>query len=69
MTLRIMTLELPEMKKTAIGVHGIKLSKEDYVKECYLLYDGEQQSVEIGGNTVALERLKLSKRGLKGSRH
>ncbi len=69
MTLRIMTLELPEMKKTAIGVHGIKLSKEDHVKECYLLYDGEQQSVEIGGNTVALERLKLSKRGLKGSRH
>ncbi|SDB27753.1 DNA gyrase/topoisomerase IV subunit A [Eubacterium oxidoreducens] len=69
MLLRIMLLELPEMKKTAVGVHGIKLNNGDYVKDCHLLYEGDSPMLEIGGKQVALNRLKISSRATKGTKH
>ncbi len=69
MLLRIMLLDLPEMKKTAVGVHGIKLNAQDEVKDCYLLYEGDTKNLEIGGKSVALNRLKISSRASKGTKH
>lgn len=58
--------EVPEKKKTAIGVKGIELEKGDEVSKLYVLKENEERSVEVKGTEVALHRLRLSKRGKKG---
>ena len=69
MFLRISTLEIPQKKKGAIGVRGIRLAQNDQVKEYYVLAEGDTASVESSGKEVNLHRLKIGSRDTKGSRH
>ncbi len=60
--------EIPEKKKGAVGVRGIKLEKEDFVSDVYLYNEGDDISIDYKGKSVELGRLKLSHRDTKGTK-
>ena len=60
--------EIPDMKKTAAGVHGMKLSKEDTIESAYVLAPDEQKTVTYHDHTVDLSHLRQAGRGGKGSK-
>ncbi|MBQ6812467.1 MAG: DNA topoisomerase, partial [Agathobacter sp.] len=64
--LRIECATIPEKKKTAIGVRGMKLDKNDELKGIYILADGENETVEVKGKEIALNRLHIGNRDTKG---
>lgn len=64
--LRIECAAIPEKKKTAVGVRGMKLDKGDELKEIFILADGENQVVEVKGKEIALNRLHIGNRDTKG---
>ena len=66
MFLRIDCGTIPEKKKSAVGVRGMKLDKNDELKYIYVLEEGESQSVEVKGKEVALQRLHVGNRDTKG---
>ena len=64
--LRINCMQIPEKKKSAVGVRGMKLEQQDYLKEIYILEEGQAMSVEVKGKEVALQRLHIGNRDTKG---
>ncbi len=60
--------EVAEKKKSAIGVRGIRLKKNDELEEVYLLEEGQEISVTYGEKEVWLNRLKLAKRDGMGTK-
>lgn len=66
--LRFMAEEIPEKKKGAIGVRGMKLGAKDELTAVYLLQEGNTQVVDTGRKEVHLNRLKVSKRDTKGTK-
>jgi DNA gyrase subunit A len=64
--LRIDAASVPEKKKGAVGVRGMKLSAGDRLKECYLFGEGENPEIEVRGKSVALGRLHIAGRDGKG---
>ena len=68
MFLRFPLREIPEKKKGAIGVRGIKLDKDDYITDVYVLDAGDNLEVEFKGKKVELRKLKTTKRDGKGQK-
>ena len=66
--LRIPVSEIPEKKKAAAGVRGIRLSEGDILKDVWVLPEGTSREEEVNGKTVSLNRLKVSSRDKTGSR-
>lgn len=66
--LRFELKEIPEKKKGAIGVRGIKLASEDYITDVYVLDAGDNKIIEYKGKEVALRKLKTAKRDTKGTK-
>ena len=66
--LRFLKNEVPEKKKTAIGVRGIHLGDKDEVEHAYLLENKMDYTTEYKGKNVTLNRLKLAKRDSKGTK-
>ena len=64
--LRIACESIPEKKKSAIGVRGMKLDANDALKNIYVLADGESETIEVKGKEVALNRLHIGNRDTKG---
>ena len=64
--LRIECANIPEKKKSAVGVRGMKLDKKDELKNIYVLGDGENEMVEVKGKEFALNRLHIGNRDTKG---
>ena len=64
--LRIECATIPEKKKSAVGVRGMKLDKNDELKNIYVLSDGENEMVEVKGKEFALNRLHIGNRDTKG---
>ena len=64
--LRFPLKDVPEKKKGAVGVRGIKLSADDFVSEVYLIDVGDDDIVEYKGKKVELRKLKTGKRDTKG---
>ncbi|WP_313584923.1 DNA gyrase/topoisomerase IV subunit A [Lacrimispora sp.] len=64
--LRFQTEEIPEMKKNARGVRGIKLAPGEELENIYLL--GEDPIIHYKEKEVHLNRLKIGKRDGKGSK-
>ena len=64
--IRFTTAEIPEKKKTAVGVRGIRLMKNDMTEYGYLISGGNEFSIEYSGRQISLNHLKLSKRDGKG---
>ncbi len=66
--LRFPASEIPEKKKGAVGVRGIKLQKSDELERIHLLEEGVDTKVPYGEKEVTLNRLKLAKRDGMGTR-
>ncbi len=60
--------EIPQKKKGAAGVRGIKLSKDDYVDDVYLLTNGDELTMEYKGKTIDFAKMKLAHRDTKGTK-
>ncbi|MBQ4417578.1 MAG: DNA topoisomerase 4 subunit A [Butyrivibrio sp.] len=60
---------IPAKKKNAVGVRGMKLSKNDFVRRVFYLEDTDTQTVETdSGRTLALNTVKITSRDAKGSK-
>ena len=66
--LRFHGSEISEMKKTASGVRGIKLQKNDVVENVYLFEEGKESRVIYKEKELTLNRLKQSSRGSGGTK-
>ena len=64
--LRFALEEIPEKKKGAIGVRGMKLGAKDFVEQVYYTMDFVDQTIEYKGRQVELNKLKAGKRDGKG---
>ena len=64
--LRFAIGEIPEMKKNARGVRGIKLAEQELLEQVYFV--GEQPVITYKKKEVHLNRLKMGKRDGKGSK-
>ena len=60
--LRFAADDIPQKKKGAVGVRGIRLQKKDELEEVYLFTEGTETKVKVGEREVTLNRLKQAKR-------
>ncbi len=68
MFLRFEIGDIPEQKKTAQGVRGIKLTDQDVVENAWLLSRGQKAVINIHDKEIDISKLKLSKRDSKGTK-
>ena len=66
--LRISASDVPEKKKNAIGVRGMKLQKDDTIEAVYLFEEGNEKKVIFHEKEISLNRLKLAKRDGVGTK-
>lgn len=66
--LRFLKEEIPEKKKTAIGVRGMRLGDQDCLEHAYLLESRMEYQVEYKGKSMVLNKVKLGKRDTKGTK-
>ncbi len=66
--LRFHSSEISEMKKTAIGVRGIKLQKNDVVEQVHLFEEGKETKVIYKEKEISLNRLKQASRAGSGNK-
>ena len=66
--LRIDISSIPEKKKGAVGVRGMKLGAGDALTAIYLLNAEDSLSIEVKGKEVALNRLRTAGRDTKGTK-
>lgn len=60
--------EIPEKKKGAVGVRGMKLGPNDSIENVYFTLNGMDQSVTYKDKQIDLSKLKLGKRDTKGTK-
>ena len=60
--------EVPEKKKGAIGVRGIRLRKKDELEQVHLFEEGTECTAAFGEKEVSLHRLKAGKRDGTGTK-
>ena len=60
--------EIPEKKKNAIGVRGMKLTGTDHIENVYYLCSGVENTVEYRDKSLDLHKLKSAKRDGKGTK-
>ncbi len=66
--IRFLKEEIPEKKKTAIGVRAMRLGEEDELEHAYLLENRMEYAIEYGSRKLVLNKLKLSRRDTKGTK-
>ena len=66
--LRFSIDEIPEKKKGAIGVRGMKLADKDVVENVYYTKNAVETTIEYKGKELILNNLKLGKRDSKGTK-
>ena len=66
MFLRIEENTVPEKKKGAVGVRGMRLAEGDSLSHIYLLAADASQTIELKGKEVALNRIRVANRDTKG---
>ncbi len=64
--LRIDAATIPQKKKTAVGVRGMKLDAKDKLSNIYILRPGEGDTIKVKGKEVYLNRLHIGTRDTKG---
>ena len=64
--LRFPLEEIPEKKKAAIGVRGMKLGAKDKVTDVYYTQNAVEQTIEYKDKMLELNKIKLGKRDGKG---
>ena len=60
--------EIPEKKKGAVGVRGIKLGNDDKLEDVYLIPESADITIDYNGKEVSLKKLKMAKRDAKGTK-
>lgn len=66
--LRFDVNEISELKKTALGVRGMKLGSNDYIENVYYRQAGSDLPIEYNNKKIELNRIKVSKRDTKGTK-
>lgn len=66
--LRIDASQIPQKKKGAVGVRGMRLGDGDGLKGIHLLAGTENVSLEVKGKEVVLNRLHIGNRDTKGTK-
>ena len=66
--LRFPIEEIPEKKKGAVGVRGMKLSDKDYIEQVYYTRNAVETTIEYKGKNIILNNLKPAKRDGKGTK-
>ena len=64
--LRIDAMTVPEKKKGAVGVRGIRLGKDDELVKVHHIADGGNKIVSLKGKKISLNRLHIASRDSKG---
>lgn len=64
--LRFAVDEIPEKKKGAVGVRGMKLGAKDRVENVYYTMNSIDKTIEYKGKKIELNKLKAGKRDGKG---
>ena len=64
--LRFALEEIPEKKKGAVGVRGMKLGAKDYLENVYYTRNAQEQTVEYKEKMLELNKIKLGSRDGKG---
>ncbi len=64
--LRIDAANIPEKKKMAVGVRGMRLDAKDSMAGIYVLRPGENDVIQVKGKDVYLNRLHIGSRDTKG---
>ena len=60
--------EVPELKKTAVGVRAAALGDGDFVERVYLIENGREFAADYRDSKILLNRLKTAKRGGRGAK-
>ena len=66
--LRFPIEEIPEKKKGAVGVRGMKLGAKDKVERVYYTQNGVEVSIEYKEKKILLNNLKAAKRDTRGTK-
>ena len=66
MFLRIQVSEIPQKKKAALGVRGMKLAAKDTLAQVYVIGENEEKAVKIKDKDIYLNRLHVAGRDTKG---
>ena len=66
--LRFPAADVPEKKKGAVGVRGIRLVKQDFLEHVYVFADGVEVKTVYKEKEVTLNRLKTAKRDTQGTK-
>ncbi len=64
--LRFALEEVPEKKKGAVGIRGMKLGDKDLVEGVYYTQNGMEASIQYKSRNLVLNSLKLGRRDTKG---
>ncbi len=60
--------DIPQKKKAAVGVRGIKLSKDDYIDDVFILSEGDSFTMDYKGRSLDFGKMKLAHRDTKGTK-
>ncbi len=66
--LKFPVADVPEKKRGAVGVRGMKLQKKDELEMVYVFEDGTETVVIFGEKEVYLNRLRQAKRDTQGTK-
>lgn len=66
--LRFLLTEIPDKKKGAVGVRGMKLGAKDFVEEVYYTQNAVETKIVYKEKEVNLTALKLGRRDTKGTK-
>ena len=66
--LRFDTDEISELKKTAIGVRGMRLKDGDYIERVHYCQPGSDGAIPYKDKLVPINKLKVNKRDSKGTK-
>lgn len=66
--LRFDTNEIAALKKTAIGVRGMRLGAGDVIENVYYCQPGSDDSIVYKDKQVPISKIKLNKRDTKGTK-
>ncbi len=64
--LRMPLEEVPEKRKSALGVRGMKLSAGETLTDAWLIQSSDNTAVEVGGKEIVLNRLRMGSRDSRG---
>ena len=66
--LRFPLEEIPEKKKAAIGVRGMKLNGKALIDQVHFSKNAVESNIEYNGKKIELNKIKLGKRDSKGTK-